>query len=104
MSKDSSSKAELQIVQFYFVGKIALIDAQNSYLLRVIKRGLLDFKYRPTILFYNVLNPKGSQWMAEYLVANQMSVLESANLDEYLDAMTSTWYSQDRLQQVNLHI
>uniref|UniRef100_F1KR19 Thyrotropin-releasing hormone-degrading ectoenzyme n=1 Tax=Ascaris suum TaxID=6253 RepID=F1KR19_ASCSU len=91
---------------YYFYGEyfamlqgMACSTRQND-MNEVIKRGLLDFKYRPTILFYNVLNPKGSQWMAEYLVANQMSVLESANLDEYLDAMTSTWYSQDRLQQL----
>ncbi|VDM38182.1 unnamed protein product [Toxocara canis] len=91
---------------YYFYGEFyAMLEGmacsnRKSDINEVIKRGLTDFKYRQSILFYVVSNPKGSQWMAEYLEENKAAVLNSVNLDEYLDAMTSTWYSEARLQQL----
>ncbi|VDK66785.1 unnamed protein product [Anisakis simplex] len=41
----------------------------------------------------------GSERMAQYLLNHKDVVLNSVNLDEYLDAMTSTWYSELRLKQ-----
>ncbi|VDM23811.1 unnamed protein product [Toxocara canis] len=68
------------------------MNMKSSRRFRVIKRGLTGFKYRQSILFYIVSNPKGSQWMAEYLMENKAAVLNSVNLGDYLNAMTSTWY------------
>uniref|UniRef100_A0A0M3ITB2 ERAP1_C domain-containing protein n=1 Tax=Ascaris lumbricoides TaxID=6252 RepID=A0A0M3ITB2_ASCLU len=74
-------------------------------IMKVIPRSLKVFRMPPSkkyfvpTLFFIVAFPSGSQWMAEYLEANANEVMSSVNFDEYLDAMTSAWYSERRLDQ-----
>ncbi|VDM38180.1 unnamed protein product [Toxocara canis] len=74
-------------------------------IMKVIPRALKVFRMPPSkkyfvpTLFFIVAFPEGSQWMAEYLEAHSAEVMNSVNFDEYLDAMTSTWFSQRRLDQ-----